>query len=111
MRDGASNVGDQIIDLLIAEKAVPFVHRCQLSALSNRDFQFEITFDAGKIFVKVGGLPREFRCLWSLPVQHRPVAPETVLFVERRPLIGVAGAFLGSDRCADHDCQPTHEER
>ena len=38
LRDGAPNVGDQIIDLLIAEKAVPLVHRCQLSALSDRDF-------------------------------------------------------------------------
>lgn len=35
---GAPNVGDQIIDLLIAEKGVPLVHRCQLSALSDRDF-------------------------------------------------------------------------
>src|SRR5689334_5495040 len=111
MWDGAANVGDQVINLLVAEKAVPFVHRCQLSALSNRDFQFKITFDAGKIFMKVGGLPRKFRGLWSFPVQHRTVASETVLFVERRTLIGIAGTFLGSERCADHDCHPTYDDQ
>ena len=54
MRNRASNVRDQVIDLLIGEGGVPLVHRRQLLAPSDGDLQFELTLDPGQGCVKVG---------------------------------------------------------
>lgn len=59
MRNRASNVCDQIIDLLITQEGVPLVHVRQLSAPSDRNLQFKIAFDPCEVCVKVGGTHAE----------------------------------------------------